>query len=224
MKVFKPILAGATIRDRVIACLGALIGIAVTGLVSRALLPGQAAAGLILTASMGASAVLLFVVPASPLAQPWAIIGGNVISAAVGVAIARLIPDPILAAAVAVAVAIAAMSLARCLHPPGGGAALVAVLGGPAITEAGWSFVWSPVLLDALLLTAAGLLFHRFSGHAYPHRTAAAAQPVGLELTEADVDAALADFGEPLDISRDDLRLIAQGAASRAFARRVRRR
>ncbi|KQW81956.1 HPP family protein [Brevundimonas sp. Root1279] len=219
MKVFQPILAGATIRDRIVACLGALIGIAVTGLVSRALLPGQAAAGLILTASMGASAVLLFVVPASPLAQPWSIIGGNVISAAVGVTAALLIKDPIVAGAVAVAASIAAMSLARCLHPPGGGAALVAVLGGPVIAGAGYSFVVSPVLIDAVLLTATGYLFHRFSGHAYPHRTAAVAQPAGLELTEADVDAALAEFGEPLDVSRDDLRLIAQTAASRAFAR-----
>lgn len=223
MKIFQPILAGATIRDRVVACLGALIGIAVTGLVSRALLPGQAAAGMILTASMGASAVLLFVVPASPLAQPWPIIGGNTISAAVGVAAALLIKDPIVAGAVAVAAAIAAMSLARCLHPPGGGAALVAVLGGPVIAGAGYSFVLSPVLLDAVLLTATGLLFHRFSGHAYPHRTAVAAQPAALELSDADVDAALAEFGEALDVSRDDLRLIAQTAASRAFARVSRR-
>lgn len=224
MNYFKPILAGATLRDRVVACLGALIGIAVTGLVSRALLPDQAAAGMILTASMGASAVLLFVVPASPLAQPWSIIGGNVISAAVGVTAALLIKDPIVAGAVAVAASIAAMSLARCLHPPGGGAALVAVLGGPVIAGAGYSFVLSPVLIDAVLLTATGLLFHRFSGHAYPHRTALTTHAAALELTEADVDAALAEFGEPLDVSRDDLRLIAQTAASRAFARSVGRR
>ncbi|UUZ55438.1 HPP family protein [Massilia sp. H-1] len=51
-----------------------------------------------LIAPMGASAVLLFCLPASPLAQPWAVIGGNLVSALVGVACARLLPDPLLAA------------------------------------------------------------------------------------------------------------------------------
>jgi CBS domain-containing membrane protein len=45
-------------------------------------------------APMGASAVLLFAVPASPLAQPWSIIGGNLVAATVGVACARWIPEP----------------------------------------------------------------------------------------------------------------------------------
>ncbi|MFG3757464.1 HPP family protein, partial [Klebsiella pneumoniae] len=74
----------------------------------------------LLVASIGASAVLLFAVPASPLAQPWPIIGGNSVSALVGIVVARAIGDPLLAAAVAAALAIAVMSLARCLHPPGG--------------------------------------------------------------------------------------------------------
>ncbi len=88
----------------------------------------------LLVAPMGASAVLLFAVPASPLAQPWSIIGGNTISALIGVIVAHFVHEPALATGIAVALAIAAMSFTRCLHPPGGAAALTAVLGGPAVT------------------------------------------------------------------------------------------
>ncbi|PWJ88222.1 HPP family protein [Mesorhizobium loti] len=57
---------------------------------------------------MGASAVLLFAVPASPLAQPWSIIGGNTISALVGVIVTQFVHEPVLATGIAVALAIAA--------------------------------------------------------------------------------------------------------------------
>jgi len=69
---------------------------------------------------MGASSVLLFAVPASPLAQPWSIVGGNFVSALVGIGCAHWIPDPALAATLAVGLAIIAMFQLRCLHPPGG--------------------------------------------------------------------------------------------------------
>ena len=47
-----------------------------------------------LVAPLGASAVLVFCVPASPLAQPWAVIGGDLLSAAVGLIAGHLIGDP----------------------------------------------------------------------------------------------------------------------------------
>ena len=91
--------------ERLRACCGALIGIFLTGIACRLVL-GTAVGLPLLIAPMGASAVLLFALPASPLAQPWAILGGNMISAAVGVSCAYWIGDPALAAAVAVAGAI----------------------------------------------------------------------------------------------------------------------
>ncbi len=83
----------------------------------------------LIVAPIGASAVLLFAVPTSPLAQPWSIIGGNTISAFVGLAVTQFVDDPALAIGLGVALAIAAMSVTRSLHPPGGAAALTAVLG-----------------------------------------------------------------------------------------------
>src|SRR3569623_89125 len=106
-RIFAPILAGATLRDRLIASTGALIGIALTGLLCAIAL-GRDPHLPLLVAPMGASAVLLFAVPASPLAQPWSIIGGNTLSAMVGVVAASLIHDPIIATGVGVSLALAA--------------------------------------------------------------------------------------------------------------------
>jgi len=96
-RAFGIILAGASTRDRMIASFGALLGIGLTALIT-ALTTGSAWHAALLVAPMGASAVLLFAVPASPLAQPWAIIGGNVLSATVGVTVARFVAEPTLAA------------------------------------------------------------------------------------------------------------------------------
>jgi CBS domain-containing membrane protein len=74
-------------------------------------------------------------VPASPLAQPWSILGGNLISATIGVACAQTIGDVTLTAAIAVALSIALMLSFRCLHPPSGAVALTAVVGGSTIAS-----------------------------------------------------------------------------------------
>src|SRR5262249_55720576 len=115
--------------------------------------------------------------------------------------VAHLVPWPPLAAGLAVALAILAMTLARCLHPPGGACALFGVIGGPALAAAGFGFALVPVAMESALLVLLGVAFHRFSGHSYPHR-AAAAVPNGLHA--ADIDAALADLGETFDVARED--------------------
>lgn len=113
---FRPVLAGADLRERVLACVGAVLGIG--GAAAIASLPMFAGMSPpLLIAPLGASAVLLFCVPTSPMAQPWSIVGGHVVSALVGAA-AVFIPEPSLAAGAAVSGAIAFMSLSRCLHPP----------------------------------------------------------------------------------------------------------
>lgn len=220
-RIFVPLLAGASLRDRVIASVGAVLGIGFVGLTCVALFPSSIPW---IVAPMGASAVLLFAVPASPLAQPWSIAGGNVISAFVGAVVAHVVPDPAIAAAVAVAVAILTMSLLRCLHPPGGAAALSAVLGGYALFSAHVLEFLTVVLVNSLLLVAIGWIFHRFSGHSYPHR----AKPVdGKALSPApasgllmdDIDKALDDLGETFDISREDLALLLERAEVHAAER-----
>src|SRR6187551_2341605 len=114
-------------KQRFRAAAGAFVGILVAGVVSR-MIGDASGLGPWLVAPMGASAVLIFAAPASPLAQPWAVLGGNTVSALVGTACVLLIPDPALAGAVAVALAIGLMFQLRCLHPPGGASALLMVL------------------------------------------------------------------------------------------------
>jgi CBS domain-containing membrane protein len=213
-RIFAPILAGASLRERMVACVGALVGIALTGLICRFVLGDHTSLPLVV-APLGASAVLLFAVPASPLAQPWSIIGGNTISALIGVIVAHVVHDQILAIGFGVSIAIAAMSFARCLHPPGGATALTAIIGGPAVTSAGFLFPFIPVGLNSLLLVVLGLLFHKLSRHTYPHRAAAPApnahetadmgpeQRIGF--TPEDIDKALETLKETFDISPEDL-------------------
>ncbi|KQV66148.1 HPP family protein [Rhizobium sp. Root1220] len=213
-RLFVPILAGATLRERMFACLAALVGITLTGMICGYLF-GQGMHLPMMVAPMGASAVLLFAVPASPLAQPWPIIGGNTISALIGVLTSRFIHDPMIAAGVAVSLAIGVMSFARCLHPPGGAAALTAVLGGPAVASWGLLFPFVPVALNSCILLALGIVFHKLAKRNYPH--VALPAPANMHHTvdpppamrvgfrEEDVDAALAAFDESLDIDRDDL-------------------
>lgn len=225
LRAFWPHLAPVPPVERLRAFLGALIGIAVTGLVSHLWHGGGALP--LLIAPMGASAVLLFAVPASPLAQPWSILGGNIISALIGVTAARFIPDPTLAAAVGVSAAIAAMSLAGCLHPPGGAVALTAVVGGPVIAAAGYSFVLVPVALNSVLLLLVALAFNNLTRRPYPHfvRPAPVHGPTDppadqrIGFTPADIDRALERYGELLDVSPDDLDALFREVETQAHRR-----
>lgn len=230
-RLFVPILAGATLRERIIGCIGALIGIGLTGWICGIVFGAGPAVPLIV-APVGASAVLLFAVPASPLAQPWPIIGGNTISALVGVTVAHFVPQPELAIALAVALAIAVMSFTRCLHPPGGAAALTAVIGGPAVISAGFLFPFVPVALNSVLLVALGVLFHRLAGRTYPHKAVApAANAHGTQDPPAtlrsgfqseDVDNALEVLDETFDIERSDLDVLLREVQVQAAVRRHR--
>jgi len=142
------------------AGLGSLIGIAVTGFVSTLAL-GSSSDIPLLVAPMGAAAVLLFAVERSPLAQPWNVIGGNIVSAFVGVTAAAMVPNAVIASALACSAAIVFMMVLRCLHPPGGAVAMTAVLGGPSIQSAGYGFVLWPVGINCVLLLGIAMLLVR---------------------------------------------------------------
>ena len=146
---------------------GGFAGILCIIAISQSQLGLAGATGII--ASMGASAVLLFAMPHAPLSQPWPLFGGHLVSAIVGVACIKLIPQPMLAAAVAVAAAIAAMQSLRCVHPPGGATALSAAVGGDALHQLGFQFVATPVMLNAVTLLVVAMLFNApFAWRRYP--------------------------------------------------------
>lgn len=205
LRLFKPLLAGANFADRSWAALAAGLGVfvaSIAGLAIQASYPGLP----YLIAPIGASAVLVFAVPASPLAQPWPVFGGNLVSATVGVAMAQSIANPMLAVGLAVCLAIIAMSVLRCLHPPSGAVAITAILGGEAISKAGFAYPVTLVAANSAALLAMGWLYHRFSRHSYPHRPEPVIEttaPTGL--LRADIDKAIAESGETFDIDLEDL-------------------
>ena len=217
-RFFVPRLAGGNLNDRLIACIGACLGVlaaAVAGLGVQDFLPALP----FLIAPIGASAVLVFAVPASPLAQPWPVLGGNVVSASVGVFVLHSVPNLAVAVAIAVAAAILLMSLLRCLHPPGGAAAITTILGGQAIVDAGYWFPVSIVAANSAALLATGWLFHKFSDHSYPHRVASSTSlPVGL--LRADIDKAVEEAHETFDIDLADLEALLLRAERIAEQRR----
>ena len=138
---------------------GALLGISAVSLADRLLLSGSDLS--LMIGSFGASAVLLYGAVRSPLAQPRNVIGGHIVSAAVGVLCWQMLHDiPDLAAAMAVASAIAAMHFTRTLHPPGGATALIAVIGGDNIHHLGFTYVVIPVALGAAILLVIALLIN----------------------------------------------------------------
>ncbi len=155
------------VGEALISCLGGLLALLSVVFVSRRFV-GDAGPGM-LVASMGASAVLLFALPHGQLSQPWAVVGGHVVSAIVGVAVAGLISDPVVAGAVAVGLAIGLMQVLRCVHPPGGATALSAVVGGPAVHALGMRFALTPVLLNALLIVGVAVTWNAlFAKRRYP--------------------------------------------------------
>ena len=228
LQAWVPRTTPVSLKERSRSALGALIGILATGWICR-MAVGAGTSLPILVAPMGASAVLLFAVPSSPLAQPWSLIGGNLVAALVGVTAARLIPDPFLAAAVAVGLAIGLMMTARCVHPPSGAVALTAVLGGRAVTDLGYGFVLWPLGANSLLLLAVALLFNGLAGRNYPHRplggradTATRDPPSAARVgfTPEDLDAVLAEYDQLLEVDRGDLEAILRDAEIRSYRRR----
>lgn len=186
--------------------LGAAIAIALTGFATHVLIGAEPAAPW-LVASMGATAVLVFVVPASPLAQPWPVAAGHLLAAAVGLLVRHVAPEPWVAAGLAVGLAIGLMNLTRSLHPPAGGTVLLTALAPPDSAAAHLTFLFEPLALNVVILLVCGWAWNRLTGHSYPHRATPVPPPrawVG-HIEDADLDAVLAEWDEVLDISRDDL-------------------
>ncbi|WP_336028899.1 HPP family protein [Geodermatophilus sp. FMUSA9-8] len=208
--------------------LGALLGIGLAGL-SASLVPGGPAGLPWIVAPMGATAVLLFAAPASPLAQPWPVLMGNTLSTLVGVAAGKLLDDVTLAAAVAVGVAIPLMMVLRCVHPPGGACALFAAVGTSAVADHGWLFALWPVGVDTVVLLAVAAVVNNLTGRPYPHVPEPPAPAPGTDapptervgLRAEDVRAAMQRLDRGLDVLPGDVLALVRDAEAHALDRRL---
>lgn len=200
-------------REHWISAAGGLLGIFAVLWTSHFWLGGHG--GVLAIASMGASAVLLFAAPHGALSQPWPVLGGHVVSALIGVACARWLGgEPMLAASLAVALSIAAMYGLRCLHPPGGATALYAVLGGETVHALGYGYLFSPVLLNVIVLLAVAVAFNSpLAWRRYPQcwyrRSQASAAPVEESMIpHSSLVYALSQIDTFVDVSEEDLQRI----------------
>lgn len=199
-----------THTEKLVSAVGAFIGVLTVYGVSSWYLSNLGA--LLMLASMGATAVLLFAVPHGALSQPWAVVGGHVVSAIVGVTCHLMIPDLFWASALSVGAAVAAMYYLRCIHPPGGATALAAVIGGPELHALGYAYVVTPVLINAVNLVMAAVVFNAlFPWRRYPAHwshmgiTPQPQQHAGIALTQEDVAAAMERLNTYVDISTEEL-------------------
>lgn len=163
-----PALPAFHAREQLRAGVGALIGISFCALlVSLGVAFGTSS--LYLVAPLGATAVLVFCVPNSPLAQPWSAIVGNVTAALVALFVIWLVPGP-WSIGIAVGAAITAMMFVRALHPPGGAVALLTALEPTRALEAGPLVALMPVGLTTGTLVVAAIAYNRATGRVYPFR------------------------------------------------------
>jgi CBS domain-containing membrane protein len=212
-------------RERARDVAGAVLGLLLTGGLSWW---AWGAESVWLGAPMGASAVLLFAVPSSPLAQPWPMVVGNFMSALVGVLVYSAFGATPLSAALAAGLALALMFPLRCVHPPGGAVAITAVLGGEAVHRLGFGFALVPIALNSIVLMSSALLWRRMTHnhvvqqpviHANRHRTADSAPQDRVGMTGADLDAALRSFNQLLDIDSTSLEQVLRHAQGLAWQR-----
>ncbi len=219
LREFLPGRMAVNARERWRVVLGTMAGVLVTALLCRALQPAHTGWPW-LVAPVGASAVLVFGMPATPMAQPWAVVGGNLLSALVGLLCVHAFGTAPWVGALAVGLAITVMFALRCLHPPGGASALMVVLAG--VQDA--HFLLFPMLANTLLVVGVGMAYNHATGRRYPHgpRPPARAEPAPRSVvSEADLDAVLARYNQVLDVSRDDLQALLAEAELQAYKRRM---
>jgi len=185
---------------------------------------------LILVASIGASIMLVFVLPNSPVSQPYALLTGHVISAAVGVSCAYLPFEIYINASLCIVACTFAMFLLDCIHPPAGATAMMPVIVG-AEAVGGYSYIVFPVLINMLILVALGIIFHRWwLAQEYPSRKLPDKDPLHqhddlsplarLGIDKTDLAESLKEFNAFLNVTDKDLVEIYGMAQQKAYTRR----
>jgi CBS-domain-containing membrane protein len=166
---------------------------------------------LLIAASIGSTAVLLFGIPHGPLSKPWPVIGGHLVSATIGVTCYKVFHQPMVASACAVGFSLAGMLYLRCMHPPGGATALFAVIGGAPVHQLGYDFVFFPIVITTVLLLLFVSLYNKvFHRLARPKKIINEGAEHNLAksggLTHEDFMSALREMDTFIDVTPEDLR------------------
>jgi len=195
---------------------------------SSLITPG--AVSMLIVASVGASAMLVFLLPNSPVSQPYPLLMGHVISAVVGVTCALLPLDLAFKASLCVFFCLLLMVLFDCVHPPGGATGLMPVIVGAEAVGA-YTYPVFPVLINMLVLVVLGIAFHRYYlKKEYPsvpistqdsvHLHNDASPLARLGINHQDLENALSVYEAQLNITGKDLTQVYGLAQQNAYARK----
>ena len=149
-----------TEKEFMISIIGAFIATLIASFFSNMILEAEDTH--LILASTGASAILIFSLPFSPVSQPWNLVGGHLVSAFVGVSCYLLVPNELLASSLSIPLAMLFMHHLRCMHPPGGATAITAVIGGANVHALGYAFVVIPVFFNAIILLSIAMAIATF--------------------------------------------------------------
>lgn len=216
-----PAVANPPIREMIRASLGTGLALVICfSLVSQIFpLAGGREASIFLISPLAATAFLAFAVPSSPLAQPWAAVVGNTVSALIGVALVLVMGAHWLALGLSVALSMVAMMRLRATHPPAAGVALGTVLTADVVRDVGFSYAFLPVFFDTCLLLALAAIYNRMTGRRYPFRQPVAHAPqlsgvAGLRprLTSEALEAILQRLRLDANIGAGDLERLIEAA------------
>ena len=206
--------------ERRLSTLGALVCIALCGWLLQ-MLP---APGFPVMAPLGASAIILFAMPHSPVAQPWPVVGGYFFATMAGIVCVNLLPWPLLSAAIAVALCVWLMARFNCIHPPGGALALMIGLDSTPV-HFPMPHLMAVIAVNVFLLLSCALLINRWllQRH-YPHGVRAPAEgdtPTveRAALNHEDLESAIRKLDIFVDVSEDDLVDLYNLAIEHAFSR-----
>ncbi|PWD41581.1 hypothetical protein ACN93_18165 [Gordonia paraffinivorans] len=217
-----PSSAAVTAREALRAGLGSAVGLGLIGLVLAS--SGiDSRTGLFLIAPFGATAVLLFAAPNSPLAQPWPAVVGNTVSASAAVAVTLLVSPAPVRVPLAVGVAVIAMIVCRAVHPPGGAVAMTAALSPELVHALGFRFALAPVAVGTIGLVALAAVYARVTGRRYPYRRFDDAPSVGtrIGLDEGELTEILNRYKQSLNLGVADLARLVSAAELQAAGHRA---
>jgi CBS-domain-containing membrane protein len=138
MKKYESMLLGA---------LGATLGIVLLQVLS------ETSNIALLVAPFGATFVLVFALPESPLVKPRNIIGGYLIATVTGLVFYQILGNTPVLLGLAFGISFVLMQLTKTLHPPAGSIPLLIMFSKPD-----WSFVITPILVGVILI----LVYEKF--------------------------------------------------------------
>tara|TARA_Y100000815_G_scaffold241419_1_gene237663 strand:- start:5374 stop:6459 length:1086 start_codon:yes stop_codon:yes gene_type:complete len=206
-----------------------MVGLGIAGLFTLSSTIGSET-GLFLIAPFGATSVLLFAVPNSPLAQPWSAVVGNTVAALVSLAVCMVVHDPVLRTATSVGLAVCVTILCRAVHPPAGAVAMTVALSPDAVRELGFKFAITPVAFGTIILVVVAAIYARLTGRRYPfrqfdepnkHGTSDTEPMERLGLTEQELTNILERYRQTFNLGVEDLARLIGAAEVQAASHRT---